>query len=406
MGAAEPVVEAAAQGPLERGGLVVDLAVQVAAVLAEVVRRQVGLHLRDPLLGVLGGAGEDAAVRVVPVGREALGGQRGHLAVVEVHDRGRVPDQGGEVAGEVHLLLPDAEDERAAEAGHDQPVGEVGVHHGEAVGALDLGERVGNLVLEGLGGRAGHEVGQHLGVGVGGQVDPVLAQSRAQRRGVVEDAVVHDGHAARGVGVRVGVGVGGGAVRGPAGVPDAEATLEAARQVVGEVTHPPGALGQPQRVLAAAEHGDPGRVVAAVLEPGEALEEQRRCLLGTDVPRDPTHLFPFRSPLVRRSAVDDAAHLPLAERRRREHSVRHLTCDDAEDRGVRQAAAVQLAVAPADVVLDGLGMEGEHVLHHAGGLAGRQAGGGGDVAHQRLGRRRCPGHGATVQPRRMQNLVI
>ena len=41
---------------------------------------------------------------------------------------------------------------------------------------------------------------------------------------------------------------------------------------VAEVAHPAGLLGHPDPAVA--EHGDAGRVVAAVLEPGQALEER------------------------------------------------------------------------------------------------------------------------------------
>ena len=73
----------------------------------------------------------------------------------------------------MHLLVADADDQRAAVAGHDDPVGEVGVQHRQAVGALDPAERLADLALEGVGLRAGDQVGDHLGVGVGRQVDAV-----------------------------------------------------------------------------------------------------------------------------------------------------------------------------------------------------------------------------------------
>ena len=47
----------------------------------------------------------------------------GALAVVEVHDLAGVPDHGGDVGGDEHLLVADADDERGAVAGHDDPVG-------------------------------------------------------------------------------------------------------------------------------------------------------------------------------------------------------------------------------------------------------------------------------------------
>jgi hypothetical protein len=66
---------------------------------------------------------------------------------------------------------------------------------------------------------------------VGGELGPQLV-------GVLDDAVVDDGDALRGVDLRVGVLDGGLAVRGPARVPDAGGALEARREVRGEVGDP------------------------------------------------------------------------------------------------------------------------------------------------------------------------
>ena len=52
----------------------------------------------------------------------------------------------------------------------------------------------------------------------------------------------------------------------------------------GQVAHPPGLLGHPD--AARAEHGDPGGVVAAVLEPLQAREQEGSCLMMTGVADD------------------------------------------------------------------------------------------------------------------------
>ena len=135
------------------------------------------------------------ALPVLAERREPGGRDRGQLAVVEVGDRGGVANQRGQVGRDVHLLVADADDQRAAVAGHDDPVGEVGVHDREAVGALDHGQRLADLALEGVRVGAGDQVGEHLGVGVGGQVDAVVGEPGPQAGGVVDDPVVHDGDA-------------------------------------------------------------------------------------------------------------------------------------------------------------------------------------------------------------------
>ncbi len=77
------------------------------------------------------------------------------------------------VGGDEHLLLADAEDHRAAVAGDHDPVGEVGVQHGDAVGALDRAQRLADLVLEGVGLGAGDR---------GGRAPRCRSRRRSRRR--------------------------------------------------------------------------------------------------------------------------------------------------------------------------------------------------------------------------------
>src|SRR5690606_39570830 len=68
--------------------------------------------------------------------------------------------------------------------------------------------------------RGGEEVGGGLGVRLGDGRDAVGGEGAAQRRVVLDDAVVDDGEAPVGGGVRVRVDVRRAAVRRPAGVAD------------------------------------------------------------------------------------------------------------------------------------------------------------------------------------------
>ena len=113
--------------------------------------------------------------------------------------------------------------------------------------------------------------GDGLGVGVADHLVPAILELGAQRREVLDDAVVDDGHRAGAVDVRVRVAVVGRPVGGPPGVPHAgdgvvhrmllEGTLE-----VGELAGP-----LLNGELAVAEHRHPGGVVTAVLQPSQAL---------------------------------------------------------------------------------------------------------------------------------------
>ena len=283
MRGAEPLVEPTAQHPLGGLGLLEQLLVHERRVLARVVRRRVDLDL---------GRRPRHVAEVLAVRREPLGGDRGQLAVVEVRDPRRVADQRGQVGGDEHLVVADADDQRAAVAGHHDPVGVRRVQHRQPVGALDPGQRLDHLALEGLGLRAADQVREHLGVGVGDQVDPGVRQPGPQGGSVVDDPVVHDGDVTLGVDVRVRVDVVRRPVGRPAGVADADLAGEPLGQVLSQVTHPAGLLRHPQRApLARAEHGDARRVVAAVLQPAQPLQQQRRRLLPADVPDDSAHVL-------------------------------------------------------------------------------------------------------------------
>jgi hypothetical protein len=147
-----------------------------------------------------------------------------------------------------------------------------------------------DALLEPLGGGAGHEVREHLGVGVGGEGDALPLQPLAQGCGVVDDAVVHDGDLAVGRHVGVGVHVGGGAVGGPAGVGDAGGALEAGRDLGLQVTHP--ALGLDHLQARRLRRGDDyaRRVVPAVLQALQALQEEGGDVTLADVTDDSAHI--------------------------------------------------------------------------------------------------------------------
>lgn len=107
---------------------------------------------------------------------------------------------------------------------------EDGTHHGETEGAVDLGQRDGDGLVQRqahAGGLVGlvrgelaalgelDEVDEDLGVGVGLQRDAVARHELAQVGEVLQNAVMHYGDAAAGADVGVGVDVVGRAVRRP-----------------------------------------------------------------------------------------------------------------------------------------------------------------------------------------------
>jgi hypothetical protein len=183
---------------------------------------------------------------------------------------------------------PDAHEQRAPLARRDDLAGLAPVHHRDAVRALDEVQRLEHRVLEAAVVRALDEVGEHLGVGVRGDGVAGLLEHRPDRRRVLDDPVVHHRHLALLVGVRVRVALGGG--------PCVAQRVWAMPNVPSTGRRPDGRL-EPRdlaRGLAGLDavavlHGHAGRVVAAVLEPLEALDQQGRGRPGADVSDDAAH---------------------------------------------------------------------------------------------------------------------
>jgi hypothetical protein len=131
------------------------------------------------------------------------------------------------------------------------------------------------------------QVRDDLGVGLAGQLVAAALQLRAQRREVLDDAVVDHGQPTGAVPVRVGVAVRGRAVGGPPGVSDPAAGVVLGRaELLVQVLQP---AGPPLHQQAAVQQRQPGRVVPAVLQPAQTVEDNGLSVPGSDVPDDPAH---------------------------------------------------------------------------------------------------------------------
>src|SRR5262245_39255695 len=149
-----------------------------------------------------------------------------------------------------------------------------------------------------------------LGVGVGRELVAEAAQPGAHLLVVLDDAVVHHRDPARDV--RVGVPFRGHAVRRPAGVADADRAVQAP----GELFQ----LGNPaagaNTLHGAVDDGDAGRVVAAILEAAQALDQDRHDVSGGYGSDDSAHTGSFPG-LRLISATAAKAPLASASRSRR-----------------------------------------------------------------------------------------
>lgn len=69
----------------------------------------------------------------------AIRQQNAHLMIVEIDDALRVACEGAGIAGEEHLVIAQADDERAAEPGADDEVRKTRTDDRQAVGSLQIG---------------------------------------------------------------------------------------------------------------------------------------------------------------------------------------------------------------------------------------------------------------------------
>jgi hypothetical protein len=235
--------------------LVVDLLLHEVAVVALLDQGGRCRHLADRPFDRLAGLVEDP--RPVMVDDHVV-------AFLEIGDAvGERPDGQG-VRADEHLAVAVTDDQRAAPAGaHQQRVLPLD-QHGQGVGAGQLVERRLQGVKRRAAGQFGIEqVGDHLGIGLALEGPAVGAQSLAQLGVVLDDAVVHQGDAP-GL-VRVSVALRRCAVRRPAGVADADLSVErlGGKHLLERLDL---ALGAATFEPAVDEAGDPGGVIAAVLQ--------------------------------------------------------------------------------------------------------------------------------------------
>ena len=326
------------------------------------------------------------------------------LAVVEMHDLPGVAHERGDVGCDEHLAVTDADDDRRALARDDDAVRPGGVDHRDSVGAAYVRKGVSHPLLERLFVGARDEVGDDLGIGLRGELDPFGHEARAQRRGVLDDAVVHHRDGAVRAQVRVGVGVVRRAVGCPSRVSDAQLAAKPFGENRFELGELAGRLVDAHR--AAGDQRDARGVVAAVLEPFQARHQDRSGGPVADVSDDSAHgaglLFdPQRSSPMPggagtaggflpacprrwgaaavpgsqghlrqargcahsiRSAVDDASNLTLAEPRRPKAPAIHLRRQPRVDGMIAHPFALKLPVASNHERLGSLTVEADHLL--------------------------------------------
>ena len=144
--------------------------------------------------------------------------------------------------------------------------------------------------------------------------------------------------------MRVGVDLVRLAVRGPAGVTDAQRRLGVAPELVAQVLHPAGRLGHLE--TAAVHYREARRVVAAVLQPVQPLDKDRCRVPLANVANDAAHVA-FSLPLAR-SAIDNAPQLAPRQLLSAEPAGVELGRDLRPDLVVLALFALELVMPPTD----------------------------------------------------------
>ena len=224
----------------------------------------------------------------------------GDLAVVQIRHVAGVRDQRGDVRGDEATALAIAQQQRRILARGNKPIRLVRADHAEGIGALDAVKQA----VHGVEDVAAvvevifQQLGDDLRVGVRAEAHALCQQKFLDLQIVFDDAVMDDGHAAVLADVGMGVDVVRLAVRGPAGVPQADAALDGPAALDQVAQHLQAALGflHLQHVLRRND-GNARRVVPAIFQPCQPVQQDGRGLFCANITNNTAHKLkgsPFR----------------------------------------------------------------------------------------------------------------
>ncbi len=221
-----------------------------------------------------------------------IGREHGDVAVGEKENLAGVLEKSGNIASDEVLTPAEADNRRRAHARGDDFLRVVGGNKNQRIDSAQLAQRPAHGFLER---HALHvfldEVRNNFGVGFGDELVAFTLEHFLQLQVVFDDAVVDDDKLPGAVPVGMRVLFRGAAVRGPACVADAvragdgrllDDLFEVAQFARGAADfHLAGAI----------DHGNAGRIVAAVFQAAEAINDQGNDFLGADITDNPAHAW-------------------------------------------------------------------------------------------------------------------
>ena len=223
---------------------------------------------------MLHGALDGVAVEIHDA--DALRREHGDVAVGQEEHVARVGKNRGNVAGHEILALAQADDRRRPGARRNDLVRVRRGKNGQGIDAGELLHRFPHGVFE----RAAvlhvlfHQVGDDFGIGFGDELVALFFQLALELDVIFHDAVMDDDDLAGAVAMRMRVFFGGTAVRGPARMADAVRALHGRLpdDLFEIVQFARGAADLHLAVVS--DHGDAGRVIAAIFQPPQAVEDE------------------------------------------------------------------------------------------------------------------------------------
>ena len=217
-----------------------------------------------------------------------LAANHGPVAFVEIGDALRPRRHGQGVGSEIILPGAIADGQRSAHPRADDQIRMIAEKNGEGKGAGEARQDRCNRVLRRRATLhfACNKVTDDLGIGLALKRPPLRDQLIAQRLEILDDPVVDERH--RPDDVRVRIADRRRTVRRPARVGDTgNAVKRIGRQLAGEIVEL--ALGPPALQRAAVNRADACRIIAAIFEPLQPVEQPLRNVAPSDDPDNSAH---------------------------------------------------------------------------------------------------------------------
>ena len=239
---------------------------------------------------------------------QLIAGQAGDFHVVDIDDPARVAEHGGHIGGNhmsLHVALAAAQNQRAVLAGGVDDARLVAEKDAQRIAATHAHHHRANRVECAL--ARGHRraariaviaVKQQCGnlrIRLGLEGVALAHESGLDFLIVLDDAVVHDDHALFAGIVRMGVDGARLAVRRPARMADAAAATHGGAGIghLHQGLEPPLRLDNLHMVAVLVAHGNARGVIAAVFEPAQSVQQNRRRLTHADISHNSAHFLSF-----------------------------------------------------------------------------------------------------------------